>query len=483
MKRLNHRNIVFGIAVISLSSCAVPKVADVKKARELPQEILKKGNSTNSEEFQQLNLKAYFTEPQLLELFDKVVQANPDFQIAQQRVEIANSFLQRSKMDLLPSLEVGVEASGNRYGKYTMEGVGNYDTNLSPNITEEQKINRDFTPNYWLGARSSWEIDAWGKLKNKKIAAQKKFLASAEGLRLLQVELFTDIANLYYQLVALDNRLAIYQKNYNLQQRAFEIVLAQREVGKATELAVQQFKAQNNNWLAEIEHIKVEIVTVEQAITTLTGSYGGDVKRGKTLMPTNMDVLNKNINVEAVIHSRPDVAANYYVLEASQADAKAARAAFYPKIDLGAGFGLNSFSVETLFKPSSLAGQLLGGLMVPVFNKGQLKYEFKVASKEQEIAFLNYQKSITTAFNELQSILKQTKIYERVLQLKSEEVGFLDRGVEVSNDLYLTGYANYFELINSQKSKLTAELDLLQFQHQNTRNNVLLFKALGGKLD
>ncbi len=126
-------------------------------------------------------------------------------------------------MDLLPSLEVGVEASGNRYGKYTMEGVGNYDTNLSPNITEEQKINRDFTPNYWLGARSSWEIDAWGKLKNKKIAAQKKFLASAEGLRLLQVELFTDIANLYYQLVALDNRLAIYQKNYNLQQRALRL--------------------------------------------------------------------------------------------------------------------------------------------------------------------------------------------------------------------------------------------------------------------
>lgn len=483
MKRLKHKSIVYGIAALGLTSCAVPNVADIKKARTLPDEAVRTENNTDADKFQQINLKAYFTDPQLQELFEKVMEANPDFQIAQQRVEIANSFLRRSKMDLLPSLEIGAAASGDRYGKYTMEGVGNYDTNLSPNITEDQKINRDFTPNYWLGARSSWEIDAWGKLKNKKLSAQKKFMASTEGLRLLQVELFTDIANLYYQLVALDNRLAIYQKNYNLQQRAFEIVLAQREVGKATELAVQQFKAQNNNWLAEIEHIKVEIVTVEQAITTLTGSYGGGVKRGKTLMPTNMEILNKDINIEAVIHSRPDVAANYYVLEASQADAKAARAAFYPKIDLGASFGLNAFSAGTFFKPASLAGQLLGGLMVPVFNKGQLKHEFNVAGKEQEIAFLNYQKSITTAFNELQSILKQTKIYEKVLKLKAEEVGFLDRGVEVSNDLYLTGYANYFELINSQKSKLTAELDLLQFQHQNTRNNVLLFKALGGKLD
>lgn len=59
----------------------------------------------------------------------------------------------------------------------------------------------------------------------------------------------------------------------------------------------------------------------------------------------------------------------------------------------------------------------------------------------------------------------------------------MERGIEVSNDLYVTGYANYMELINSQKNKLQAELDLLEFQHQNTRNNVLLFKALGGNLD
>jgi outer membrane protein TolC len=87
-----------------LVSCAVPKVADIKKPQTLP-EI--PARIASSEEFQQLNLKAYFTDAHLLELFDKVVQANPDFQIAQQRVEIANSFLQRSKMDLLPSLKWG----------------------------------------------------------------------------------------------------------------------------------------------------------------------------------------------------------------------------------------------------------------------------------------------------------------------------------------------------------------------------------------
>lgn len=481
MKRNKLKFIVWSAGALALTSCAVPKVTAIKEVKETP-ELKTWETVPDSGDFTGINLKTYFTDPNLLKLFEQVKQANPDFKIAQQRVEMTNSFLKRSKTELLPSLDVGVIVSGDRYGKYTMEGVGNYDTNLSQNITEQQKINTTFTPNYWMGARSSWEIDAWGKLKNKKLSAQNKFLASEEGLMLLQIDLFTDVANLYYDLIALDKRLKIYQDNYNLQKRAFEIIKAQREVGKVTELAVQQFRAQNNNWLAEIEYIKVEIVTVKQAIATLTGVYGSEIERSSALLPTNFEMLNKNINVDAVIHSRPDVVSNYYSLQASHADAKAARAAFYPRIDLGATFGLNSFSAETLFRPASLAGQLLGGLMVPVFNKGQLKYEFNIANNEQEIAFLNYQKSVTTAFNELQSILKQTKIFHRVLDLKEEEVRFLDKGIEVSNDLYITGYANYFELINAQKSKLQAELDLLRFQHENTRNNVLLFKALGGRL-
>lgn len=479
MKKQKFKYLYYCLAISLLSSCTVPKVMHVKQLKKLPVDF-QMMNRDSEKKFERVTLADWFKDTDLAVLFGKVLAANPDFQIAQERVSMANSLLLRSKTAMLPTLELGAFISGDHYGKYTMEGVGNYDTNLSANIDEDQRINTSVTPNYWIGGRSSWEVDAWGKLKNKKLSAQKKFLASGEGLRLLRIDLFTDTANLYYQLVALDKRLKIYRENYKLQQRAFEIIAAQREVGKVTELPVQQFKAQKSNWLAEIEHIKVEIVTVQQALATLTGEYGGEIKRGTKLLPTNFEILNKKIDVSQLIHTRPDVASSYYMLEASHADARAARAAFYPRIDLGATFGLNSFSAETLFKPASLAGQLLGGLMVPVLNRGQIKYEFSIANSQQEIAFLKYQKSVMSAFNELQSVLKQTKIYHNVLQLKSDEVNFLDRGIEVSNDLYITGYANYLELINSQRSKLQAELDLLKFEHENTQNNILLFKALGG---
>ena len=480
MKLIAKFFVGFSIALIA-QSCVAPKVAEIKQAKSLP--IILKESGENQKEFEKLELRTYFSDPNLLALFDQVVAANPDYLVAQQRVEMANSILKRSKKNRLPSLEVGAIASGSRFGFYTMEGVGNFDTNLSSNISEDQLTNRDFTPNYWLGMRSNWEADVWGRLKNQSVAAQKRFLASQEGIKMLKMELFTNVAILYYELIKIDNQLTIFQENYRLQLRAFEITAAQRSVGKATELAVQQLKAQNKNIEAEIEHLKVDIIVVEKAIRMLTGSYEGAIVRGDKLLKSNFEVLNQSIPVEQIILSRPDVVAYYYDLEASRADAKAVRAAFYPRLQMDNFIGYNAFSSETLFRPGSLAFQLLGGLMMPVFQKGQLKQEFAVANSEQEIAFLNYQKSVTNAYNELQAVLKQIEVYERVLQLKQEEVFHLNKAIEVSNDLYSTGYANYLELINTRKNKLQADIDLLRFQEENTRNNIMLFKALGGSVN
>jgi NodT family efflux transporter outer membrane factor (OMF) lipoprotein len=480
MKATTNYFLYFFLLAVT-ASCVAPKVAPIKEAKPLPEAI--KESFDQQKAFESLQLRTYFSDPNLLALYEQVVHANPDYLIAQQRVGIANSILKRMKKNRLPSLEVGAIASGTRFGFYTMEGVGNFDTNLSSNISEEQIINRNFTPNYWLGMRSNWEADVWGRLKNQSLAAQKRFLATQEGIKLVKLELFTNLAMLYYELVKLDAKLNIYQENYKLQLRAYEITKAQRTVGKATELAVQQLEAQNKNLEAEIEHLKVDGITVEKAIRSLTGNYEGAILRGDKMLESNFDLLNQNIPVNQIIMTRPDVVVHYFDLEASRADAKSVRASFFPRLQFDNFIGYNAFSSATLFKPGSLAFQLLGGLMMPVFQKGQLKQEFAVATSEQEIAFLNYQKAVTNAYNEMQAVLKQIEIYDRVLKLKKEEVSHLNRAIDVSNDLYATGYANYLELINARKNKLQADLDFLRYQEENTQNNIMLFKALGGILE
>jgi len=467
--------------VVLLAACSTPKVAGLQPVKKLPEQFDRKNDSLKRKgEFTGVTTTTYFKDQQLQNLLDKALQQNPDYLIMQERILIANSQLKVAKLALLPTLDLVAEGSGTHYSKYTMEGVGNYDTNLSQNISADQRIATNVTPNYFLGGRVSWEADLWGRLNNKKRGALQRYLASQEGVKLLQARLLTDIANLYYKLVALDRQDAIYRENLKTQQHALDIIAAQRSVGKATELAVQQFEAQNNNILAQERQIALSIDQTEKALLTLIGEYGGTIERSNGFISGHLDVLNQKMAVDSVVHNRPDVREAYYRLAATHAGAKAARAAFFPKLTLGGYGGLNSFSIPTFFDTGSLAWQLLGGLTAPVFNRGQIKQQFFAANKEQQIAFYNYQNAVTTSFNELSALLHRTEAFEEVLGFKNEEINHLEIAVNVANDLYLSGYANYLEIISAQKNKLQAQLDYVDIQLENAKSQVQLYKALGG---
>ena len=471
--------------VLLLTACSAPKVSDKLTAAKLPENFdeKRKDSINNASPFIPLKTETFFKDPKLEQLLKKAIAQNPDYLIMQERILIANSHLKVAKLALLPSLDLVADASGTRYGKYTMDGVGNFDTNFSQNISDKQRINEDLTPNLFLGGKVSWEADIWGKLSNRKKAAQQRYFASQAGMRLLQTRLLSDAADLYFKLIALDKQAAIYDKNLTTQERALDIVSAQRSVGKATELAVQQFNAQNNNIHAQASELKLSIDQTEKALLTLLGEYGGKIDRSSDFLSGHLEVLNQKISVDSIIHKRPDVAEAYFELLASNADAKSARAAFFPTLNLGGYAGFNSFSFNTFFDAGSFAWQILGGLTAPVFNKGQIKQEFYVSNRRQEISFLQYQNTITTAFNELSALLHRNEAFEDVLKYKLKEIDHLEIAVNVSNDLYLSGYANYLEIINAQKNKLQAELDFVDIQLRNANSQVLLYKALGGGIN
>ena len=476
-----NKQVLVLLIVTLLTACSVPKVAQLQTEKQLPKRFDRKNDSVQTgSEFNGVTTQTYFKDPKLEKLLAQALLQNPDYLIMQERIKIANSQLKVAKLALLPSLDIVAEGSGTHYGKYTMDGVGNYDTNFSQNISDDQRIATDVTPNYFLGARVSWEADLWGRLSNKKRAALQRYMASQQGVKLLQARLLTDIADLYYKLVALDRQASIFNENLKTQERALDIISAQRSVGKATELAVQQFEAQKDNILSHVRQISLSIDQTEKALLSLIGQYGGTIDRSTKFISGHLEVLNQKIAVDSVIHSRPDVREAYYKFAATHASARSARAAFFPKLTLGAYGGLNSFSFPTFFDTGSLAWQLLGGLSAPVFNRGQIKQQFFAANKQQQIAFYNYQNAVTTSFNELSALLHRTEAFEEVLKYKNEEIKHLDIAVNVANDLYLSGYANYLEIISAQKNKLQAELDYVDIQLENARSQVQLYKALGG---
>lgn len=461
-----------GVVVVFLQSCSAAKELADREIRPLPKEEIRRGDTSLKDELPTISLETYFADTTLLNLLGKAFKANPDYLTAQQNLLIANAYLKQSKLNFYPTLDYSLNGSATRFGEHTMDGL---DMSSNPLLPKSP------LPDYWGGLNVSWEIDAWGRIRNYKKSQQFNYFATNEGTQLIRNKIITEVAYQYYQLIALDKKLAIYQENYEIQQKAFEIISIQRETGKSNELAVQQFGAQLDNVLAKIEQINVQIATNIAALSSLTGEYLTSIRRGSNFMENQINILNVEIPLDSVLHNRPDVAKAYFELQGSKADAKVARSAFFPKIQLGGFVGLNSFSIANWLNPSSLAFQILGGLAGPIFNHGKVKMDFYVANRNQEKAFLNYQNQITLAFNELQLLLFEIDKYNTILDIKRNEQSRLEKAVSISNNLYLTGYASYLEIISAQKLKLEAELDIIDYQLLTAEVFIKFYKALGGR--
>ena len=136
MKKILIKYALCGCVVI-LTACSAPKINNNLASKPLPENFdsKRKMDQDSLTTFIPLTTKTYFKDEKLEQLFDKAMAQNPDYLIMQERILIANSQLKVAKLALLPSLDIQAALSGTHYGKYTMDGVGNYDTNFSQNIT------------------------------------------------------------------------------------------------------------------------------------------------------------------------------------------------------------------------------------------------------------------------------------------------------------------------------------------------------------
>lgn len=420
-----------------------------------------------------------FRDSLLVKLIDKAVKQNPDMLIAWQRVEIMRSQFQMRQGAMLPQAYADATVSAQRYGDYTMEGVGNFDTNLSGNIKPDQKTPVPVTPNYFLGLRSSWEIDIWGKLKQQKQAAYLQLLASEQGRKLVITTLVSELAGRYYALLALDAKLAIIRSNMALQDSVVEISQVQKEAGRTTELGVQQFRAQALRTKTMAAETESEQARIENEICYLMGDYPHRIERDTAFAEISPGIAFP-ATPAGLIAQRPDVAEAELLLQSSGASLDAARAELLPSLNLGGFLGFNAFTASLLFQPGSAVYGLAGGLTAPLFNRKAIKGNITRVAAEKQQAYQQYRKTVLNAFGEIQTSVRTIEQVQKMYALNREETEVLSDAISISNELYKAGYASYLEVITAQKTALEAELNLVETRNRMYASLVALYRAMGG---
>lgn len=421
----------------------------------------------------------FFADTYLVTLIGTALQNNFDRLKAMQRIEITRAQVQVRRGALLPAVNAIAQAGVDKFGDYTMNGVGNYDTNLSDNLSANQRIPNP-TPDYFLGVRSSWEIDLWGKLRNLRKGAYLRFLASEKGSQLIQTALVAQVAGLYYELLSLDYELQIIRQNIALQQTAVELVEVQKAAGRVTELAVQQFKAQLLNTKSLEAGVTQEIVAAENRLNALLGRFPQEVQRGKPILEQVLPAKVQAGIPSAMMHRRPDIAQAELELAASRADLDAARAAFFPSLTISPYVGLNAFNASLLFNPASLAYGVLGGLSTPFLNRKGIQGLYGQSSARTMEAYYTYQQTIITGFGEVVTSLQGIENYGKALTLKGQQVEELRQAASTANDLFVAGYATYLEVVTAQRNVLEAELELADAKKEQFLSLIDLYRALGG---
>jgi outer membrane protein TolC len=142
---------------------------------------------------------------------------------------------------------------------------------------------------------------------------------------------------------------------------------------------------------------------------------------------------------------------------------------------------VNAFKSSLWFDyPASLAYGLLGGISAPLLNRNQVMANYRNAYAEKNESFIKYQKSVLTGVEEVSTEMNRMKNYQRVSELKTAEVETLRQAVTISNELFLTGYANYVEVLIVRQNSLESELQLAEAHKQQFFSSIFLYKALGG---
>ncbi|WP_461136775.1 TolC family protein [Spirosoma lituiforme] len=466
----------FLLIVGLLGSCQLPRPLLHPSARPMPVSFAGRADTLG---IASQNWRTFFADAHLVQLIDTALRGNLDLQIATQRIEAARAAFDYTRGFLAPQVNAVASAGVDRYGQNTLNGVGNFDTNLSNNIRGNLVIPNP-TPDYFLGARSTWEVDIWGKLRNRRKAAYLRFLSSEKGRHAVVTALVAEVAQYYYRLLALDGELEIIQKNINYQQNALGLVRIQKEAGRVTELAVQQFSAQLLNTRSRQGQVRQQIIENENQLNRLLGRYPQPIARGNSLQDRELpgQVLT-GIPAQMLIR-RPDIQQAELELQAANVDIEVARAEFLPSLNLNAYLGLNAFRAAVLFNPASIAAGLLGGLSGPVLNRRFIKANYKQSVAQSRESLYRYQQTILTGFSEVTTNLKGVENYRGVAELQAQEVATLQTAVTTSNDLFVSGYASYLEVITAQRSVLEAELALINTKQAQFLAVTDLYRALGG---
>ncbi len=472
-KNITLKFLAITLIALLLNACTVPNLGRKTENKTVP---LSYNNLKDTINTGQTKWKEFFKDSALISLIDSALEKNQELNIVLQEIQIAKNEVRSRRGAFLPFMNAGLGAGVEKVGRYTSQGASDATNEIMPG-----KAFPDPLQNYVFGVNTSWEVDIWKKLRNAKKAALYKYLSTIEGKNFMVTHLIAEIANSYYELIALDNQLDILKKNIEIYQNSLEIVKLEKQSARVTELAVRRFEAEVLKNQSRQFYIIQQITETENRINFLVGRFPQAVTRnskGFTDLP--IDTIHSGIPSQ-LLYNRTDIKQAEQALLAAKLDVTVAKAQFYPSFIITAGVGYRAFNPQYLVQtPQSLLYNLTGDLVAPLINRNAIKANFYSANSKQVQAVYNYERTILNAHIEVVNQLSNINNLKKSYDLKEKQVQALTQSIDISTTLFKSARADYMEVLLTQRDALDSKFDLIETKKQQMNAMINIYQALGG---
>lgn len=414
----------------------------------------------------QLHWQDYFTHPGMQSVIKLALANNRDVRIAALNVQKAQAAYGIQRAGLYPT--VGVAASGERYRlPRKMSATG------SAMTVETDTVNL---------AVLSWELDFFGRVRSLSEQALNLYLATEQAQTSAQLSLVGAVALQYLAYAADMEGLKLAQSTFETQKSYADLIEKSFQLGIASELALRQAQSQADSARSDVARYRGLLAVDQNALSLLVGA-----PVPTDLLPSGLDGVGDLKDVSAALPSdvllaRPDILAAEHQLKAANANIGAARAAFFPKISLTGGVGTMSPELSSLFSSGTGTWRFTPQISVPLFAGGALRAGLKVAELSRDIAVLQYESAIQSAFREVSDGLARRSSLSEQLEAQTALLASLEATYNLSDLRYKQGLDSYLTVLVAQQSLYAARQGTLATRLARQSAQVTLFKALGGQM-
>jgi NodT family efflux transporter outer membrane factor (OMF) lipoprotein len=409
-----------------------------------------------------------FHDPQLNTLEQQVNISNQNLKAAQAQYTQARAMLRYNRADYFPTVAAGASATRTRVSS----------NNAPVNAIGNGRTNNDFQ----LPVELSYEVDAWGRVRNNVESFRAQAQASAADLATVNLSVHAQLALFYFQARSLDAQEQLLKSTVQYYEQALQLNVSRFQGGVGSEVEVEQARTQLETTRAQAIDIGVARAQFEHAVAVLIGKPPSSFSLFPLPLQTPPPPIPVGVPSE-LLERRPDIASAERQVAAANARIGVAKAAYYPLLNLTAAGGFESGAITTLLQGPSGLWSFGASALQTVFDGGRRRAasDQAIATYDQTVA--SYRETVLTSFQQVEDNLAALRILEKEAQTQNVAVLAAQKSLELSIQRYKGGVTSYLEVTVAQSAALSNEATAVNILGRRMVAAVQLIQALGGGWD